>query len=193
MTEVTEDADPAALAREAAVALLQGRRPQATCPHVAPPESGVAVWIALRRAHEGAVANLQGHWLDSGRRVPGYVADALDRLTSTGLLTLGEADPESCGARRVTVTDTGCARYLALCQIHNPRARVAVSTPRCWAHSPRDQRSHLLAQPGPDQIGVLVAVCGHHMLWWVATSAQPTGRPCLTCEALATRSVPAPR
>ncbi|MGH3777872.1 MAG: hypothetical protein ACRDRR_19420 [Pseudonocardiaceae bacterium] len=149
------------------------------------PGSGVAGWIALRRAHQGGVANLAGHWLDSGRPVPGYVADALDWFTRTGLLALADADPESGDLRRVTVTDTGCARYVELCQIHSPRARVAVSTPRRWAHSPRNQRSHLLAKRGPDQIGVLVAVCGHRMPWSAGTSAQPTERSCLTCETLA--------
>ncbi|MGH8968058.1 MAG: hypothetical protein ACRDXB_22415, partial [Actinomycetes bacterium] len=97
-------------------------------------EFGVAVWIALRRAHEGEVANLAGQWLDSGRRVPGYLADALDQLTSAGLLALGELDPQACGVRRVTVTDIGSARYVALCQIHNPNRRAAVRTPRRWAH-----------------------------------------------------------
>ncbi len=157
------------------------------------PASGVAVWIALRRAHQGGIANLQGHWLDSGSRVPGYVADALDELTSAGLLTLGEEEPESCGVRRITVTDTGCAHYVALCQIHHPNGRAAVGTPQCWARSPHDQRSHLLTVRGTGQIGTLVGACGHRMLWSMPTSAQPTGRPCPTCQALATGPVPAPQ
>ncbi len=154
---------------------------------------GVAVWIALRRAHQGGVANLAGQWFDSGSPVPGYVADALDRLTSAGQLALADPDPEFCGARRVTVTDTGCARYVTLCQVHNPRGRAAVSTPRRWARSPHDQRSHLLTERGTDQIGVLVGVCGHRMLWSVPTSAQPTGQPCPTCEALPGVPVGAPQ
>lgn len=80
---------------------------------------GVAVWIALRSAHQGGVTNLAGQWRDSGNPVPGYVADALDRLTSSGQLVLTVADPESCGARRVTVTDTGYVRYVTLCRVHN--------------------------------------------------------------------------
>lgn len=80
---------------------------------------GVAVWIALRKAHQGAVTNLAGQWRDSGSPVPGYLADALDRLTSSGQLALAVADPQSCGARQVAVTDTGWARYVTLCQIHN--------------------------------------------------------------------------
>ncbi len=86
------------------------------------PDSGVAVWIALRRAHQGGVATLQGHWFDSGRLVPGYVAEALDGLIHAGLLVLGEEDPEACGVHRVTVTDAGSAHYVALCQLHNPTA-----------------------------------------------------------------------
>lgn len=114
---------------------------------------------------------------------PSYVADALDELTRAGLLALADADPESCGVRRVTVTDPGCARYLALCQVYSPRARGAVSAPRRWAPSPHDQRSYLLTERGPDQIGVLVAVCGHRMPWSMSSCGQPTGRSCPTCEA----------
>ncbi|MGH3841428.1 MAG: hypothetical protein ACRDS0_08315 [Pseudonocardiaceae bacterium] len=84
------------------------------------PGSGVAVWVALRRAHQGRVATLAGHWLDSGRPVPGYVAEALEELLRGGLLTVGESDPQSCGVRRITITDAGSAHYVALWQTHNP-------------------------------------------------------------------------
>jgi hypothetical protein len=80
---------------------------------------GVAVWIALGRAHQGGVTNLAGQWRDFGSPVPGSVADALDRLTSSGQLALAVEDPKSCGARRVTVTDAGRARYVTLCQVHH--------------------------------------------------------------------------
>ena len=81
---------------------------------------GVAVWIALRRrAHHSGVTNLASQWRDYGSPVPGYLADALGRLTSRGQLALAVEDPESCGARRVTVTDAGSARYVTLCQIHH--------------------------------------------------------------------------
>ncbi|MGQ0717990.1 MAG: hypothetical protein ACT4NP_11910 [Pseudonocardiales bacterium] len=155
------------------------------------PNSGVAEWIALRRAHEGGVANLVGQWFDSGRPVPGYVADALEGLTSGGLLVLADADPDCGELRRVIVTDTGSAHYVTLRQIHNPRATVTASTPHRWALSPPDQRSHLLAQRATDQVGVLVAVCGRRMPWSRGTSAQPTGRQCPTCQALA--QVPNPQ
>lgn len=122
------------------------------------PGSGVAVWIALRRAHQGGVATLQDHWFDSGRPVPCYVADALDGLTRTGMLMLGEEDPEACGVRRVTVTDAGCAHYEALCQLHNPKATVAlrVPDPRFSTKTPAGRRSSSepLSAPGgqPDPL-----------------------------------------
>jgi len=178
---------------EAECGRLRGQRGQGgpVSDHTA--ELEMAVRIALWRAREGGAANLGGHWLDSGhpdaRR---RWADALDKLTSAGLLVLGDADPESCGVHRVMVTDSGCTRYVALCQIHNPAGQVAVRTPHCWARPARDQRSHLLADRGTDQIGVLIAVCGHRMPWSVTTTDQPTERSCLTCEVLATGPVPAP-
>jgi hypothetical protein len=110
--------------------------------------------------------------------------------TSTGLLALSEADPQFCGVRRVMVTDTGSARYVALCQAHNPTGRVTVDTPSRWVCSPYDQRSHLLAKHGSDQIGIVVAACGHRMPWSVNTNAQSTTHRCPTCQALA--SVPVP-
>ncbi len=114
---------------------------------------GVAVWIALGRAHQGGVTNLAGQWLDCDHPVPGYVADALDRLTSSGQLALTDPDPQSCGARRVTVTDTGCANYVTLCQIHDSRATVSVDAPRRWACSPHDQHSHLPVIDSPEAAG----------------------------------------
>ncbi len=141
------------------------------------PGSGVAVWIALRRAHRGGVAKLPNCWLDAGRPVPGYVADALEELTRGGMLVLGEVDLQSCGVRRVTVTDAGSAHYVALRRIHHPHGWVAVSTPRRWAQSPYNLAAHLLAERGPDQIGVLVGVCGHLMPWSTPTSTQPTRTP----------------
>ncbi|MGH3695722.1 MAG: hypothetical protein ACRDRX_17320 [Pseudonocardiaceae bacterium] len=156
------------------------------------PGSGVAVWIALRRAHRGGVATLAGAWLDSGCPVPGYVAEAWEELVRGGLLTLGEADLQSCGVRRATVTDAGSAHYVTLRRIHHPHAWVVVGTPRRWAQCPHDLRAHLLAERGPDQIGILVGVCGRVMPWSTPTSTQPTGPRCLTCQALAGQPPPAP-
>jgi hypothetical protein len=55
-----------------------------------------------------------------------------------------------------------------------PGSGWRVSTPRRRALSPCDQRNHLFAERGTDQIGVLVAVCEHVMPWSVDTCA-PNG------------------
>lgn len=71
-------------------------------------------WIALRRVSSGGVATKLGRWFESGRRVPGYVADTLAELRETGLIMV--IDPGSSGMARVALTDAGIARYDILCQ-----------------------------------------------------------------------------
>lgn len=71
-------------------------------------------WIALRRVSDGGVTNLDGCWLDGGRRVPGYVTETLGELLAAGLIVL--ADQQSGGMRRSTLTDCGAARYQRLAQ-----------------------------------------------------------------------------
>ena len=77
----------------------------------------LAVWIALRRARRGGVAKMADCYLDHGRPVPSYLTDPLDELTGAGLLTLAAGDPAIGGLRRVAVTDSGHARYVALCRV----------------------------------------------------------------------------
>jgi hypothetical protein len=71
-------------------------------------------WMALRRVSEGGVTRMGDRWLDSGHRVPGYVANALTELLQRTLVTL--ADPDPGGMRRSALTDSGAARYERLCQ-----------------------------------------------------------------------------
>lgn len=67
-------------------------------------------WIALRRISKGHVVKLGTHWIQNGRRVPYYVADALAMLCADGLVALADQDPPSA-----VLTDTGAARYQQLC------------------------------------------------------------------------------
>lgn len=71
-------------------------------------------WIALRRVSNGGIARSGGCWFDSGRRVPGYVADALATLCAAGLVTLTDAD--SMTMARAALTATGSGRFTQLCQ-----------------------------------------------------------------------------
>lgn len=87
------------------------------CDRGAVPE--LAVWIALRRAHRGGVAKVADCYLDHGRPVPSYLNGPLDELTGAGLLALTDADPATGGLRRIAVTDTGHAEYVALCRVHH--------------------------------------------------------------------------
>ncbi|MGH3702268.1 MAG: hypothetical protein ACRDQY_23025 [Pseudonocardiaceae bacterium] len=57
-------------------------------------------WIALRRVSDGGVTNLDGCWLDGGRRVPGYVTETLGELLAAGLIVLADQQPVACAGRR---------------------------------------------------------------------------------------------
>jgi hypothetical protein len=69
-------------------------------------------WIALRRVSGGGVVKLGEGWLESGRRVPGYVTDALTALCQRGLVMLADPGPMA----RAALTDAGADRYESLCQ-----------------------------------------------------------------------------
>lgn len=69
-------------------------------------------WLALLRVRKGGVTRLDGHYLNRGRAVAGYVADALDELIRTELLALARPDP--IGAQQVCVTRAGQIRYAEL-------------------------------------------------------------------------------
>lgn len=84
-------------------------------------------WVAT-----GSVAQVGGHWLDGGHRVPGYVADALTGLLAGELVALADQDPY--GLRRGALTDSGAARYVWLCQ---QRQALEVPTHRCGAPGKR--------------------------------------------------------
>lgn len=86
-------------------------------------------WMALRRVNGGGVTQVGACWLESGHRVPGYLADALTGLLAGGLVTLAGRDPY--GLRRSTLTGSGAARYDRLCQLQ--QADFQVPAPRLGA------------------------------------------------------------
>jgi hypothetical protein len=81
----------------------------------APMTSAVTEWLALRRVHEGGVTQLttSEQFLDRGRPVAGYLAEALGQLIGSGHLTLGAGDPDR-SQRQVCVTHEGQRRYAEL-------------------------------------------------------------------------------
>lgn len=77
-------------------------------------------WITLRRVNDGGVTRLgDDRWRDDGRRVPGYVTDALNDLLTGGLVTLADPypDPRAEGMARAALTDAGTTRFEQHCQI----------------------------------------------------------------------------
>lgn len=75
--------------------------------------SEVTEWLALHRAHEGGVTKLNNGFLNHGRPVAGYLADAIDGLIRSEHLVLGQPSPS--GQRQIRVTHTGQTRYAQLC------------------------------------------------------------------------------
>ncbi len=57
-------------------------------------------WMALRRVSEGGVAAVGDRWLDSGHRVPGYVADASLNYLRAGWWRWPTWTPTACGDQR---------------------------------------------------------------------------------------------
>lgn len=71
-----------------------------------------AEWLALHRAHEGAVAKLNGSYFNHGRPVTTALAATFEDLITSGLLALGR--PDLRGRQQVCVTHTGQTKYGAL-------------------------------------------------------------------------------
>lgn len=69
-------------------------------------------WLALHRAHEGGVTRFNDGYLNHGRPVADYLADALDELVRTEHLALGPPGP--AGQQQVCFTHAGQARYAEL-------------------------------------------------------------------------------
>lgn len=61
---------------------------------------------------QGGVTKLASGYLNYGRPVADYRADAFDGLIKTGLLALGQSDP--IGQQQVCVTHIGQVRYAAI-------------------------------------------------------------------------------
>lgn len=75
----------------------------------------LTVWLALRRANEGGVALLDGSYYQHGRAVPHYLNAPLTELANAGRLTLTDADPDTAGMQKITLTYDGRELYATLC------------------------------------------------------------------------------
>ncbi len=153
-----------------------------------PPLTGADLydWMALRRVSAGGITRMGNHWLDHGRRIPDYVADALATLCDSNAVTL--AEPDGWGLRRAALMDTGSALLAQLCRQRQTAARCSFggSVPAvAWLADHPCARN--LVQSVWDTLAELEQ-SGHHpgpiaALRRVLTSHQPTaaGR-CRACR-----------
>ncbi len=142
-------------------------------------------WMALRRVSGGGIAKTGDYWLEHGRRIRGYVADALTALCGTGAVLLAEVD--AWGMRRAMLTDTGTRRCEQLSrQQQTARGPAVESAPRVtWLADHPHARNVVqsvwdtldgLEQSGdhPAVIAALRRVLAHHQ-------PTPSGR-CRACR-----------
>lgn len=106
-----------------------GARPAIRTPLTGP---ALFTWIALRRVHAGSIARFNGHFCDSGLRVPCF-AD-FDALIRAGSLTLADPAPEYPDLRRVVLTREGDTRFAELNEQETttrPRTTSSTLPPHC--------------------------------------------------------------
>lgn len=181
----------------------------------------LVAWMAMRRVAGGRVRRLPGgSYVDGGRPVPGYIAEALTAVTAAGLVAEHD-DPQHC-ARVLTLTDSGATRYTQLAEQqrgglsapapefpHSPAGCRSSETPHpCtapgsqpdptrtrWARCPDDGRLHAVdrldAELAPVR-GYTEALCGHRLPIDVATEDGPSGALCLPCVVGVTSEAPDP-
>ncbi|MGH3940143.1 MAG: hypothetical protein ACRDTG_16220 [Pseudonocardiaceae bacterium] len=76
-------------------------------------------WLALRRVNNGGMAKSAGAYFDHGRPTPAHLAEVFDQLLWTGFVTVAEGDT-LWALRRMSLTDTGKARYVVLAEQLDP-------------------------------------------------------------------------
>jgi hypothetical protein len=84
-------------------------------------------WIGLRRVNGGRVVKLGDRWLQGGRPVPDYVAEALIALHTRGFVTLADPDPNKEVTAQATLSNNGTVRYQQLCRQRLLEDRAAVA------------------------------------------------------------------
>lgn len=158
----------------------------------------LVTWMALRRVAAGRVLRLAaGSFVDGGRPVPGYIAEAFTTLTAAGLVD--EHDEPDQPAHRLVLTDTGATDYAQLSKRH--RAGLSAPAPEFphppapgsqpdplmrtrWARCPVDGRLHA-AEPADALLaatrGYLECLCGQRLPADVPLVDGPSGALCPPC------------
>ncbi len=121
--------------------------------------------LVLQRVHRGEVAKSGDHYSDRGCPMPSYLTEAFDELADGGLLALAEQD--LWGPRRISLTDTGTARYVQLSAPPRP-AVLRVPDPQFPTKTPAGRRSNRpVPAPGgqPDPTPLAGAASGEQLRW----------------------------
>lgn len=100
--------------------------------------------LVLQRVHRGEVAKSGDHYSDRGCPMPSYLTEAFGELADDGLLALAEPDP--WGLRRISLTDTGTARYVQFSAPPRP-AVLRVPDPQFPTKTSAGRRSSRLVPP----------------------------------------------
>ncbi|MGH3941900.1 MAG: hypothetical protein ACRDTG_25405 [Pseudonocardiaceae bacterium] len=87
-------------------------------------ESDLYPWMALRRVEGGGMARAAGAYFDFGRPTPGHLTGVFDQLIWAGLVAVAAGDA-LWELRRMSLTDTGKARYAVLSEHLDPEYAVA--------------------------------------------------------------------
>ncbi|MGH3813454.1 MAG: hypothetical protein ACRDUV_13530 [Pseudonocardiaceae bacterium] len=98
----------------------------------------LALWRVCGR-RDSRVDQVGDRYVEQGRPVLPFLADALAALIDVGHVTLGEPGPAPCARRPLVVTASGRARYEYLCDTQGvtPYPAVVIDlTPDGWHPTP---------------------------------------------------------
>ncbi|MGH3933275.1 MAG: hypothetical protein ACRDTF_25240 [Pseudonocardiaceae bacterium] len=97
-------------------------------------------WMALRRVDGGGMARAAGAYFDFGRPTPGHLTGVFDQLIWAGLVAVAAGDA-LWELRRMSLTDTGKARYAVLSEHLDPEFPVAACEFGATPKTPVGRRS----------------------------------------------------
>lgn len=108
--------------------------------------------MALRRVEGGGMAKAAGAYVDHGRPTPGHLIEVFDQLIRAGLVVIAEGDV-IWELRRMSLTDTGKARYAVLAERLDPQHTIPLPELGPTTQTPVDRRSSTLPRlPAIDRV-----------------------------------------
>ncbi|MGH3932723.1 MAG: hypothetical protein ACRDTF_22425 [Pseudonocardiaceae bacterium] len=109
-------------------------------------------WMALRRVDGGGMARAAGAYFDHGRPTPGHLTAVFDQLIWAGQVAVAAGDA-LWELRRMSLTDTGKARYAVLSEQLDPEYAVPPCEVGATPKTPVGRRSEPLPPAPGDRSG----------------------------------------